>query len=126
MIFYALDMLLYDLSSLKNYDEDIQVQKGSVNTYFSVCKPLVSQTSYGCPYGTAICSLIHDSSGKVKEIRGYGNAVQAPRIEQSLQLEVVLNYEGGSICKDDIRFSSTIKFICNPSVFPGQPILGII
>ena len=106
-------------------DEDLQVQKGSVNTYFSVCKPLVSQTSYGCPYGTAICSLIHDSSGKVKEIRGYGNAVQAPRIEQKLQLEVVLNYEGGSICKEDIRFSSTIKFICNPSVFPGQPILGI-
>ena len=69
-------MLSYDLSSLKNYDQDIKIKQGNINTYFSVCKPLVKQTIYDCPYGSAICSLVHDSNGNIKEIIGYGNAIE--------------------------------------------------
>ena len=83
------DMLSYDLSSLKNYEEDIQLKDKLTNTYFSVCKPTVLS---GCPYGSAICSMIHDSNGKIVELRGYGNAVQSPRIEQELQVVSIHTY----------------------------------
>ena len=103
------DFWNYDLSPLKNYNANVQV----VNTYFSVCKPLQGLTK--CPPGSAICEYIDD------KYVSYGVAVESPQVVKTL--EVVINYESGSICdqKSGIRFNSTIKFVCNPSVYPGHP-----
>ena len=102
----------YDLSALKNYEENLKVD----NTYFSVCKPLNSLSS--CPPGSAICEQVGD------KFVGYGVAVDPPSVIKTL--EVAINYEGGSLCDEDrnVRYNSTIAFICNPSVFPGKPQLG--
>ena len=102
----------YDLSALKNYEENLKVE----NTYFSVCKPLNSLSS--CPPGSAICEQVGD------KFVGYGVAVDPPSVIKTL--EVAINYEGGSLCDEDrnVRYNSTIAFICNPSVFPGKPQLG--
>ena len=98
-IIFFTDMLSYDLSSLKNYEEDIQLKDKLTNTYFSVCKPTVLS---GCPYGSAICSMIHDSNGKIVELRGYGNAVQSPKIEQELQV-VSIHIVAFLLCKTITR-----------------------
>ena len=120
----------YDLSALKNYQDNVKVG----NTYFSVCKPLsVTKESFmvtdeesghtydlssTCPPGSAICEQFPDG------FRGYGVAVDPPRVIKTL--EVSIDYEGGSLCRevDNVRYNSTIRFICNPSVFPGKPHLG--
>ena len=103
----------YDLSALKNYQDDVKVG----NTYFSVCKPLSGMSST-CPPGSAICERFPDG------FRSYGVAVDPPRVIKTS--EVSINYEGGSLCRevDNVRYNSTISFICKPSVFPGKPKLG--
>ena len=104
------DFWNYDLSPLKNYNANVQVAQ----TYFSVCKPL--QGLSGCPQGSAVCEYIDGN------YVGYGVAVAPPKVVKTL--EVVIDYEGGSICDQEsgTRFNSTIRFVCNPSLYPGQPI----
>ena len=60
-------VLSYDLSGLKNYEEDINiVDPGNSKTILSVCKPLVNQDHMDCPKGSAICKTIFDSNKKVE------------------------------------------------------------
>ena len=54
---------------------------------------------------------------------GYGTPVRPPYIVEE---GVAIDYEGGTVCDEDknLRYNSTISFLCNPTVFPGKPVLG--
>ena len=92
------DFLSYDLSMLKNYNNDVKLSDLKSETLFSVCKPVVDQDSSGCPVGSAICKKILNSEKKVKEVIGLGVPVKQPRVVHPLG--VTIDYEGGSLCKE--------------------------
>ena len=94
------DFLSYDLSMLKNYNNDVKLTDDESETIFSVCKPVVDQDLFGCPVGSAICKKILLKSGgkKKQEIIGLGVAVKPPKVIHPLG--VIIDYEGGSVCKE--------------------------
>ena len=64
-------LLSYDLSSLKNYEDDVDIVKGNVETLISVCKPLVNQPGWmavGCPPGSGICKKITNQKKEIMVI----------------------------------------------------------
>ena len=63
------------------------------------------------------------ASIRFQKVIGYGTPVRPPYIVEE---GVAIDYEGGTVCDEDknLRYNSTISFLCNPTVFPGKPVLG--
>lgn len=112
----------YDLAPLMNYQKDFYANvEGSVDMFWSVCKPLVGRSGLHCPPGSAVCSAVPVSSSKWKKEASYGLATETPKVKS--RGVVTLDYKQGTMCdkKRGVFYTSSIEFRCNPAAFPGQP-----
>ena len=106
--------MLYDLTGLSLPDDNYELHTSGTSKFLlNVCRSIVRQIDYNCPYHSATCAANIDvSKSQNWTFSNIGQVAQGPSFDQNGRL--VLEYGMGAMCKDansqDTHLSTKIIF----------------